>query len=94
LAGFRLLFETRFGLLRQALVRYPQLVAVSEELRRAAEESARRLASMAPESSMQAAALLREVKPRLAGDRQRRVAEEMARRFEERAAARSRSAFS
>lgn len=49
---------------------------------------------MAPESSMQAAALLREVKPRLAGDRQRRVAEEMARRFEERAAARSRSAFS
>jgi hypothetical protein len=48
---------------------------------------------MAPESSMQAAALLREVKPRLADDRQREVAEEMARRFEERAAAGSRSAL-
>ncbi len=44
---------------------------------------------MVPESGMQAATLLREVKPRLADDRQRGVAEEMARRFEERAAERS-----
>lgn len=75
-------------------VRYPPLMGVSEDLRRGAEESARRLASMAPESSMQAAALLREVKPRLASDRERGVAEGMARRFEERAVARSRSALS
>jgi hypothetical protein len=68
-------------------------MAVSEDLRRGAEESARRLASMAPESSTQAASLLREVKPRLADDRQRGVAEEMARRFEERATASSRSAL-
>jgi hypothetical protein len=46
---------------------------------------------MTPESSLRAAALLRDVEPRLRGDRQREVAEEMARRFEERAAARSRS---
>lgn len=69
-------------------------MTVSESLRRGAEESAERLASMAPETSMQAAALLRDVKPRLADDRQREVAEEMARRFEERAAARSRSLLS
>lgn len=72
---------------------YPLLMTVSEVLRRGAEESAERLASMGPESSMQAAALLRDVKPRLADDRQREVAEEMARRFEERAADRSRSAL-
>lgn len=36
---------------------------------------------------LRAAALLRDVKPRLASDRQRTVAEEMARRFEERATA-------
>jgi hypothetical protein len=77
----------------QMAVRYPLLMAVSADIRRGAEESARRLASMAPESSMQAAALLREVKPGLADDRERGVAEEMARRFEERAAARSRSAL-
>lgn len=68
-------------------------MAVSDDLRLSAEESARGLASMAPESSMQAATLLREVKPRLASDRERGVAEEMARRFEDRAAARSRSAL-
>ncbi len=42
---------------------------------------------MTPESSLRAAALLREVKPRLANDQQAIVAEEMARRFEERAVA-------
>jgi hypothetical protein len=79
--------------IKQPPVEYPLLVAASEDLRRGAEESARMLASLAPESSMQAAALLRDVKPCLADDRQRVVAEEMARRFEERAAARSRSAL-
>jgi hypothetical protein len=68
-------------------------MAVSEELRRAGAESARELAAMEPESSMQAAALLRDAKTRLTHDRERVVAEEMARRFEERAAARSRSAL-
>jgi hypothetical protein len=63
-------------------------MAVSEDLRQVARESAWRLASMTPESSIRAAALLRDVKPRLATDQQR-VAEEMARRFDERAAAQS-----
>jgi hypothetical protein len=93
LASSRPLFEIRSGLLSQMPVRYPPPMAVSEELRRGAEESAQRLASMAPESSMRAAALLQEVKPSLASDRERRVAEEMARSFEERAA-RSGSALS
>jgi hypothetical protein len=79
--------------MKQPPVEYPLLVAVSEDLRRGAGESARTLVSMVPETSMQAAALLRDVKPCLADDRQRGVAEEMARRFEERAAARSRSAL-
>jgi hypothetical protein len=65
---------------------YPLLVALSEDLRRSAWGSARRLAAMTPESSLRAAALLREVKPRLVNDRQAIVAEEMARRFEKRAA--------
>jgi hypothetical protein len=69
-------------------------MAVSEDLRRRARESAESLASMTPESCLRAAALAREVKPRLAGDRQRDVAEEVARRFEERAFARSRSSRS
>jgi hypothetical protein len=73
---------------------YPLPVAVNEDLRQGARESARRLASMTPESSSRAAALLRDVKPRLASDQQRNVAEEMARRFDERAAAHSRASSS
>ena len=69
-------------------------MAVSEDLRQVARESARSLASMTPESSIRAAALLRDVKPRLASDQQRNVAEEMARRFDERAVAHSRPSFS
>jgi hypothetical protein len=69
-------------------------MAVSEDLRQVARESTRRLASMTPESSIRAAALLRDVKPRLASDRQRNVAEEMACRFDERAAAHSRPSSS
>jgi hypothetical protein len=65
-------------------------MAVSEDLQQVARESARRLALMTPESSIRAAALLRDVKPRLASDQQRNVAKEMARRFDERAAAHSR----
>jgi hypothetical protein len=73
---------------------YPLLVAVSEDLRQCARESERKLASMMPDSSIRAAALLRHLKPRLASDQQRTVAEEMARRFEERAAAHSRPSSS
>lgn len=69
---------------------YTLLVPISEELRRFARESEQRLASTAPETSRGAAALLREVMPRLSGERQRELAEEMARRFELRADAHSR----
>jgi hypothetical protein len=93
LAGRRLLFELAQAHCPKIPVRYSLLMAVSADLRRDAQEAARRLASMAPEASMQAAALLREVKPRLIDDRERGVAEEMARRFEGRAGARSRSAI-
>lgn len=65
-------------------------MAVSEDLQQIARESTWRLALMTPESNIRAAALLRDVKPRLASDQQRNVAEEMARRFDERAAAHSR----
>jgi hypothetical protein len=61
------------------------LVAISEEL----QESDQRLAATTPEASRRAAALLREVMPRLSGERQRQLAEEMARRFELRADAHS-----
>jgi len=68
---------------------YSLLVVVSDDLRQHARESAQKLASMTPDSSIRAAALLRQINPRLASDQQRTVAEEMARRFEERAAAHS-----
>jgi hypothetical protein len=61
-------------------------MTVSKESSRLAEESDRRLAAMAPEAHLRAAALLREVMPRLADGRQRELAEAMARRFERRAA--------
>jgi predicted DNA-binding protein len=62
---------------------------LTEELRRFGLESEQRLAATAPETSRGAAALLREVMPRLSGERQRQLAEEMARRFESRADAHS-----
>jgi hypothetical protein len=65
-------------------------VAVSEELSRFARESEQRLGATTPETSRGAAALLREVMPRLSGERQRQLAEEMARRFELRADTHSR----
>jgi predicted DNA-binding protein len=65
-------------------------MAMSEELRRFVRESEQRLAATTPETSRGAAALLREVLPRLSGERQRQLAEEMARRFELRADAHSR----
>ena len=63
-----------------------------EEVRSAAHESERRLASLTPAECLQTAAMLREVTiPRLATARQREVAEEVARRFERRANAYSKS---
>jgi hypothetical protein len=73
-----------------ALAAYALFVAIGAELRRLARESEQRLAATAPETSRGAAALLREVMPRLSGERQRQLAEEMARRFESRADAHSR----
>jgi hypothetical protein len=73
-----------------ALAAYALFVVANEELRRFARESEQRLAATAPETSRGAAALLREVMPRLSGERQRQLAEEMARRFESRADAHSR----
>jgi hypothetical protein len=61
-------------------------MTINEESCRLAVESDRRLATMAPEAHLRAAALLREVTPRLADGRQRELAEAMARRFERRAA--------
>jgi hypothetical protein len=72
------------------LAAYALFVVISEELGRLARESEQRLAATAPETSRGAAALLREVMPRLSGERQRQLAEEMARRFESRADAHSR----
>jgi len=66
-------------------VAYALLVVISEELRRLARESEQWLALTAPETSRGAAALLREVMPRLSSGRQRQLAEEMAHRFESRA---------
>jgi len=66
------------------------VAAANEEFRRFARESEQWLAATAPETSRGAAALLREVMPRLSGERQRQLAEEMARRFESRADAHSR----
>ncbi|MFI4993615.1 MAG: hypothetical protein ACHQCH_08395 [Solirubrobacterales bacterium] len=65
-------------------------MAIGKDLDRLATESEQRLAATAPETSRRAAALLREVMPRLSGERQRQLAEEMARRFELRADAHSR----
>jgi hypothetical protein len=73
------------------LAAYALFVAISEELRRLALESEQWLAATPPETSRGAAALLREVMPRLSGERQRQLAEEMAHRFELRADAHSRS---
>jgi hypothetical protein len=52
-------------------------MTVSKDSCRLAEESNRRLAAMAPEAHLNAAALLREVMPRLADERQRALAEAM-----------------
>jgi ribosome recycling factor len=57
-----------------------------EEVRRAAEESRLRLASMTPAECLRTAAMLREVTmPRLTTTRQRELAEELAQDFEQRA---------
>jgi hypothetical protein len=58
---------------------------VREDLRRAAEESRRRPASMSPQSALETAALVRSVKPKLRTDHQREVAEKLAGRIERRA---------
>jgi hypothetical protein len=49
-------------------------------------EIKRELAEKTPEQNRRAAALLREVRPKLTSQRQREIAEEMAKRFVERAA--------
>jgi hypothetical protein len=59
---------------------------VSEETRAIVAAARRELAEATPEQNRQAAALLREVRPKLTSQRQREIAEEMAKRFEERAA--------
>jgi hypothetical protein len=69
---------------------YASLVAIGAEHRQSALESERRLVAATPETSRRAAALLREVLPRLSDERQRQLAKEMARRFESRADAHSR----
>jgi hypothetical protein len=80
-----------FGKLAPAALRtYALFVTISEELGRLVLESEQRLAATAPETSRGAAALLREVMPRLSGERQRQLAEAMAHRFELRADAHSR----
>lgn len=66
-------------------IEYPVSMGVSEDLRRAAEDSRRRLASMTPPSAPETAALVRSVKPKLRTDHQREVAENLARRIERRA---------
>jgi hypothetical protein len=80
LAGVRSLFE---------IGPYACPMTASKDSCRLTEESNRRLAAMAPEAHLNAAALLREVMPRLADERQRALAEAMACRFEGRAAQRS-----
>jgi hypothetical protein len=47
---------------------------VYEDLIRAGEESARRLAALTPEQNLAAARLARDVKPRLRSGRQREIA--------------------
>jgi hypothetical protein len=69
-------------------------MVMSDDLGHRALESKRRLAAMTPESSLQAAALVRSVEPRLLTDQQRRVAEDMAQRFEEHAFAHTQSSSS
>jgi hypothetical protein len=60
-------------------------MGVSEDLRDAAEDSRRRLASVMPPSASETAALVRSVKPKLRTDHQREVAENLACRVERRA---------
>jgi hypothetical protein len=72
------------------LAAYALFVMISEELGRLAREIEQWLTAMAPETSRGVVALLREVMPRLSGERQRQLAEKMARRFESRADVHSR----
>jgi hypothetical protein len=65
-------------------------MAIGEDHAELAQES-RGLVAIAPQASIRAAALLREVVPRLSGDKQRAIAKEMAHRFEQRAIQSSRS---
>jgi hypothetical protein len=66
-------------------IEYPLPMGVSDDVRRAAEDSRRGLASMIPPSAPETAALVRSVKPKLRTDHQREVAENLARRIERRA---------
>ena len=61
-------------------------MALSEDVRRRAEERRERVAAMTAEECLGVAALLRDVLPKLETERQRKLAQEMAERFEKRAA--------